>query len=194
VEFYHETFNTYDKDGGGDLSLKELMPLLTELGKEPKTVIQREKLKVILEEVDEDGSGEIGFPEFLQLMRKFLDESDKEQLLKEKEAVVRTNFQPEEVALWRDIFIKFDEDKSGEFDITEGKSLLQAVGINLNERAMHDRYLQLFKEVDEDGNGAMDFAEFLLLMRKLVDIDFGGIATRMQADSKTDDKKKGKKK
>ena len=38
-----------------------------------------------------------------------------------------------EVALWRDIFIKFDEDKSGEFDITEGKSLLQAVGINLNE-------------------------------------------------------------
>jgi Ca2+-binding EF-hand superfamily protein len=194
VEFYHETFNTYDKDGGGDLSLKELMPLLTELGKEPKTVIQREKLKVILAEVDEDGSGEIGFPEFLQLMRKFLDESDKEQLLKEKEAVVRTNFQPEEVALWRDIFIKFDEDKSGEFDITEGKSLLQAVGINLNERAMHDRYLQLFKEVDEDGNGAMDFAEFLLLMRKLVDIDFGGIATRMQADSKTDDKKKGKKK
>jgi len=72
--------------------------------------------------------------------------------------------------------------------------LLQAVGINLNERAMHDRYLQLFKEVDEDGNGAMDFAEFLLLMRKLVDIDFGGIATRMQADSKTDDKKKAKKK
>ena len=63
-----------------------------------------------------------------------------------------------------------------------------------NERAMHDRYLQLFKEVDEDGNGAMDFAEFLLLMRKLVDIDFGGIATRMQADSKTDDKKKVKKK
>jgi len=194
VEFYRETFNTYDKDGGGDLSLKELMPLLTELGKEPKTVIQREKLTKILEEVDEDGSGEIGFPEFLQLMRKFLDESDAEQLRKEKEIVARTNFAPDEVTLWRDIFIKFDDDKSGEFDVGEGKHLLQAVGINLNERAMHDRYLQLFKEVDEDGNGAMDFAEFLLLMRKLVDIDFGGIATRMSAEPKGEQKNSKEKK
>merc|ERR1719389_4231 len=133
VEFYHETFNTYDKDGGGDLSLKELMPLLTELGKEPKTVIQREKLKVILAEVDEDGSGEIGFPEFLQLMRKFLDESDAEQLRKEKEIIARTNFAPEEVALWRDIFIKFDQDGSGSFDQDEGTVLLQAVGVNVND-------------------------------------------------------------
>jgi calmodulin len=170
------------------------MPLLKELGKEPKTVIQRESLTKILAEVDEDGSGEIGFPEFLQLMRKFLDESDAEQLRKEKEIITRTAFAPEEVTLWRDIFIKFDDDKSGEFDIAEGKQLLQAVGINLNERAMHDRYLMLFKEVDEDGNGAMDFAEFLLLMRKLVDIDFGGIATRMSAEPKESKSKDSKKK
>ena len=31
---------------------------------------------------------------------------------------------------------------------------------------MHDRYLQLFKEVDEEDNGSMDFPEFLLMMRK----------------------------
>ena len=32
-------------------SLKELMPLLAELGKEPKTVIQRDKLTTLLAEV-----------------------------------------------------------------------------------------------------------------------------------------------
>merc|ERR1719161_1685375 len=135
VEFYQETFNQYDKDGGGELTLKELFPLLAELGKEPKTVIQRDKLTELLAEIDEDGSGEIDFSEFLQLMRRFLDESDAAQLLKEKEIVKRTRFEPEEVAQWRDIFIK-----------------------------------------DEDG--CMDFPEFLLIMRKLLDIDFGGIATR----------------
>merc|ERR550514_1060253 len=178
VDFYRETFSQYDKDGGGELTLKELFPLLAELGKEPKSVIQRDKLTELLAEIDEDGSGEIDFSEFLQLMRRFLDESDAAQLLKEKEMVKRTRFDPEEVAQWRDIFIKFDDDKSGAFDHQEGKMLLQAVGINLNERTMHDRYLAIFNEVDEDGDGNMDFPEFLLIMRKLIDIDFGGIASR----------------
>jgi Ca2+-binding EF-hand superfamily protein len=178
VDFYRSTFGSYDKDGGGQLTLQELFPLLTELGKEPKTVIQRDKLTAILAEIDEDGSGEIDFSEFLQLMRRFLDESDAEALLKEKEMVKRTKFEPEEVTQWRDIFIKFDSDGSGSFDPQEGKVLLQAVGINLNERAMHDRYISLFNEVDEDDDGCMDFPEFLFIMRKLLDIDFGGLASR----------------
>merc|ERR1719487_138951 len=74
VDFYKETFSSYDKDGGGELTLKELFPLLAELGKEPKNVIQRDKLTQLLSEIDEDGSGEIDFGEFLQLMRRFLDE------------------------------------------------------------------------------------------------------------------------
>jgi calmodulin len=194
VDFYRETFNQYDKDGGGELTLMELFPLLTELGKEPKTVIQRDKLTELLGEIDEDGSGEIDFSEFLQLMRRFLDESDAAQLLKEKDMVKRTRFEPEEVAQWRDIFIKFDDDKSGAFDHQEGKMLLQAVGINLNERTMHDRYLAIFNEVDEDGDGNMDFPEFLHIMRKLIDIDFGGIASRTAPKEPKEKSAKDKKK
>merc|ERR1712118_304006 len=179
VANYQETFAKYDKSGDGDLTLKELIPLLTSLGKEPRTVIQREKLTQILAEIDEDGSGEIDFLEFLQLMRKFLNESEAEALRKEKAIITRTKFTPEEVNLWRDIFLKFDDDHSGAFDITEGKTLLQVVGVNLNERVMHDRYLSLFRDVDEDEDGSIDFPEFLLMMRKLVDMDFGGIQSRM---------------
>jgi Ca2+-binding EF-hand superfamily protein len=179
VEKYRDTFNKYDKSGDGDLTIKELIPLLTALGREPRTVIQREKLTTILSEIDEDGSGEINFLEFLQLMRRFTNESDAEQLRKEKDIIKRTKFTPEEVNLWRDIFLKFDDDNSGAFDVTEGKTLLQAVGVNLNERVMHDRYLSLFRDVDEDEDGLMDFPEFLLLMKKCIDLDFGGLQTRM---------------
>merc|ERR1719174_2704598 len=99
VEFYRETFGQYDKDGGGELTLKELFPLLAELGKEPKTVIQRDKLTELLGEIDEDGSGEIDFMEFLQLMRRFLEESDAARIRKENDCVQRANFAKEEVAL-----------------------------------------------------------------------------------------------
>ena len=51
VDYYQETFNAYDRDGGGNLSLMELMPLLQALGKEPKTVIQRDNLTRLLAEV-----------------------------------------------------------------------------------------------------------------------------------------------
>jgi Ca2+-binding EF-hand superfamily protein len=184
VEEYRATFTKYDKSGDGDLTLKELMPLLVELGQEPKSVAEQKKLEEILCEIDEDGSGEIGFPEFLQLMRRFLDESDAARILKEKDCVKRANFAPEEVALWRDIFIKFDQDGSGSFDQDEGTVLLQAVGVNVNDPRLHDEYKRLFTSVDEDDSGDIDFGEFLLLMRKFVDADFGGIATRMAPKDK----------
>merc|ERR1719198_38488 len=184
VENYREEFNTYDKDKSGDISLKELMPLLKAVGKEPRSVLQRAKLQEILGEIDQDGSGEISFPEFLQLMRRFLDEADAEQMRKEKDVVNRTDFSPEEVSSWRSIFLKFDEDESGEFDQDEAKKLLRAVGITLNDRQMYEHFAQIFAEVDEDESGSMDFPEFLLLMRKLINIDFGGVASRVHQPKK----------
>merc|ERR1719313_2002582 len=173
--------------------MKELMPLLKALGMEPKTKMQQEKLGAIIEQVDEDKSGEIGWLEFLQLMRRFLEESDAAQILKEKDCVKRANFAPEEVNLWRDIFIKFDDDGSGAFDPDEGKTLLQAVGINVNDPRMAEDYKKHFNSVDEDEDGNVDFPEFLLMMRKFVDLDFGGIATRMAPKEKeetVEDKKR----
>merc|ERR1719473_374967 len=41
VESYQEQFNTFDRDKSGDVSTKELMPLLAKLGHAPKNVMQR---------------------------------------------------------------------------------------------------------------------------------------------------------
>ena len=54
-------------------------------------------------QVDADGSGEIGFDEFLQLMRKFIDQSMAEQLLKERDIIAKTRFDQDEVAQWREV-------------------------------------------------------------------------------------------
>jgi len=62
--------------------------------------------------------------------------------------------------------------------MNEGKSLLQAVGINLNQRVLYEGYVKIFEKVDEDGSKNMDFAKFLLMMRELLEMNFGGIADR----------------
>merc|ERR1719335_579872 len=91
VEGYRqlELIDKYDKDGGGALTFKELMPLLKDLGKAPQTPSQQKMLIELVKEIDDDGSGEIGFYEFLQLMRKFSEESEAEKLKLEKEAISR---------------------------------------------------------------------------------------------------------
>ena len=76
VEDYEASFKKYDHDGGGSLSLKEINPLLEELGKAPKNKRERERLLQMMKEIDDDDTGEIEFPEFLQLMRKFSEEKE----------------------------------------------------------------------------------------------------------------------
>jgi Ca2+-binding EF-hand superfamily protein len=180
VEKYLEQFNKYDRDKSGDVSVKELMPLLTVLGHAPKNVMQRDKLNALLREMDEDGSGEISFEEFLQLMRRFLDEADIEAQKKERDVVERVGFSTEEVAMWRQIFLKFDQDDSGEYDMDETRILLRAVGVQMNYRQEQEMFKRLFNDCDADSSGSLDFPEFCLLMKKMVDVDFGGIASKLK--------------
>ena len=74
--------------------------------------------------------------------------------------------------------MKFDDDNSGSFDLSEGKALLQAVGINLNHRQMYEDYQRVFRKVDDDNSGTIDYPKFLLMMRELLDTNFGDIRTR----------------
>jgi len=73
----HETnefldiFNLFDKDGGGSIGADELESLLHALGKYPSP----EEIEKLLAMVDEDGSGEVEFDEFLQLLI-MLEQSD----------------------------------------------------------------------------------------------------------------------
>ena len=59
-------FKQFDVDGGGSLSVAEVAPLLSDLGKAPKTNQQRKRLMEMIAEIDSDNTGEIDFVEFLE--------------------------------------------------------------------------------------------------------------------------------
>merc|ERR1712031_40911 len=74
-----EAFDLFDTDGSGNIDIKELTIAMKALGCEPKPG----EIEKMIGEVDDDGSGEIGFEEFLKMMtNKILDKDPKDDILK----------------------------------------------------------------------------------------------------------------
>eukprot|EP00944_MAST-04C_sp_MAST-4C-sp1_P000236 g236.t1 len=65
-EAYKEAFSMFDADGSGTISTDELGAVFKKLGNE----VSSKELKEMILEVDEDGSGEIDFGEFLTMMER----------------------------------------------------------------------------------------------------------------------------
>merc|ERR1711863_224461 len=92
-------------------------------------------LEEIIEEIDEDGSGELEFAEFIQLAAKFLIEEDEEEMKWElKEA-----------------FRLYDKQGNGYITTNTLKEILREIDANLTEYNLD----QIVEEVDADGSGTI---------------------------------------
>jgi calcium-dependent protein kinase len=63
----------------------------------------------------------------------------------------------------------FDKDNSGSIDNNEVVALLQ--GDDLCNLISKDAIGQAMKEIDENGDGEIDFEEFMQMMKKATEID-----------------------
>jgi len=79
-----------------------------------------------------------------------------------------TALSDEEIAEFKEAFLLFDKDGDGTITTKELGIVMRSLGQNPTEAELHD----MINEVDADGNGTIDFAEFLSLMsRKVKDAD-----------------------
>lgn len=134
-------FNLFDVKKQNFLSSDDLDDILRAMGFRPS----KEELQEILEEIDEDGSGEIEFGEFCQLCAKFLVEEPDEETMK---------------AELKEAFRVYDRDGAG--FITTGQ--LREIIAELDPRLTSDDLDGIIEEIDEDGSGTMDFDEFCAMM------------------------------
>merc|ERR1719316_2099684 len=102
-----------------------------------------EGLEAMIAEGDEDGSGEIEFPEFLKLMASKLQDTDS-------------------VEEMREAFLVFDRDKSGSVTASELKHVMN----NLGEQVTNEEVEEMIKEADADGDGELSFDDFLQFIQK----------------------------
>merc|ERR550517_225864 len=69
---YREAFNIFDQDGDGSISIKDLARVLGSLGHNPA----EGQLLEMFNEADVDGKTTVQFPQFLQMMKKKLTDTE----------------------------------------------------------------------------------------------------------------------
>merc|ERR1712146_790484 len=135
-----EAFDLFDTDGSGNIDIKELTIAMKAMGCEPKPG----EIEKMIGEVDDDGSGEIGFPEFLKMMtNKILNKDPKDDMLK--------------------AFRLFDDDQTGSVSLKNMKRVAKESGQMLDDNELQE----MLDDADKDGDGVLNEEEFLSMMKTL---------------------------
>ncbi|XP_066279450.1 calmodulin-like isoform X1 [Branchiostoma lanceolatum] len=142
LQEYRDAFKLFDKDGDGSITIDELGTVMRNLGQFPS----EDELKEMLHDIDTDGNGTIDFDEFVAIMSKIVkgDEGIPED--EEKEL--------------REAFKLFDKAGNGYISASDLRQVLNCLGQDLTEEEVDE----MISEVDVDGDGRIDYEEFVAAM------------------------------
>mmetsp|Transcript_48854 Transcript_48854/g.146021 ORF Transcript_48854/g.146021 Transcript_48854/m.146021 type:complete len:149 (-) Transcript_48854:207-653(-) len=139
IQKCREAFNTFDQDGSGTIDTQEMKLLLEAIGEAPS----EEELFKFMAEVDEDGTGEIEFAEFLRAFEK--QRGGTQELEDELDTI--------------DAFVALggNPDKTGFIDTA------RLVSVVKDEFGMTIKIERLIIELDKDKDGKLNYTEFAAL-------------------------------
>ena len=137
VAEFKEAFEIFDQDGDGSISASELGNVMQSLGIQ----ITQTELEDMINDVDADGNGSIDFPEFVALMSKKMTETETREELKAA-------------------FSHFDKDGNGVIDRNELLLVMEQLGERLSDQEADE----MMQEADCNGDGQIDFEEFVKMM------------------------------
>ena len=134
---YRESFALFDKNGDGAIDVKELGHVMRSLGQDPT----EDELKDMIHDVDSDNNGTIDFNEFLTIMSRMKGNEETENDLVEA-------------------FKVFDKDQDGSITQDELRSVMSNLGQKLSPQELDE----MIKEADTDGDGKINYKEFVKMM------------------------------
>lgn len=133
-------FDTFDVEKKGSIGVVMIGTILSMLGVQTTDKM----LQDIISEVDEDGSGELEFEEFVTLASRFMVEEDAEAMQQElKEA-----------------FRLYDKEGNGYITTSTLKEILK----ELDDKLTSEELDMIITEIDTDGSGTVDYDEFMEVM------------------------------
>mmetsp|Transcript_62283 Transcript_62283/g.167126 ORF Transcript_62283/g.167126 Transcript_62283/m.167126 type:complete len:147 (+) Transcript_62283:86-526(+) len=139
IEKAHDSFNKYDVDHSGFIDAWELKEAMKSLGQNPSD----EELFALLAQVDTDGSGNIDFQEFLQVIEK------------QKDSYGSMGEDWDMVSAF--CALGGNPDKTGEIAADKLREVIEKFELTIDI----DR---LIEETDTDGSGKIDYEEFKAML------------------------------
>ena len=118
-----KAFDIFDTDQSGAISVQELLKAMTNLGFDSKNP----SIFNMISDMDEDGSGEIEFDEFLDMMTARISEHNTKEDLER-------------------IFKLFDEDRTNEISFANLKKVAEELGEQISEEELRE----IIKRADLD--------------------------------------------
>merc|ERR1712224_56811 len=134
-----EAFDLFDTDASGQIDPKELREAMNSLGLEARN----QTIYQMILDMDADGSGDIEFEEFLNLMTAKMSDRDTREDI-------------------RKVFRLFDEENAGVVTIRN----LRRVAKELGETMEDNELLEMIERADSDGDGNVTFEDFYNIMTK----------------------------
>lgn len=174
VEELVQIFRAYDPEGQGVIAKRQLRRLLLDcVPQAEKSQAGREQIAEMVKESDADRSGSIDFQEFLLLMRLVSNRCSRERLAKERAAVKATSFSVRELREFRKVFKSYATSSSGDMSFEELQSMLGSITRAAQGARGSQELLEVVRRYSRDD--AVDFPEFLHVMRDLVADNWGNI-------------------
>ena len=139
IEEIKEAFDIFDVDKSGAISVAELLKAMHTLGFDAKNPA----IYNMIADMDEDGSGEIEFDEFLDMMTaRISDKNTKEDLER--------------------VFKLFDDDRTNEISVENLKRVARELGEDISDEELKE----IVQRADLDGDGKLTFEDFYQVIVK----------------------------
>jgi len=186
IKELQDCFASFDLNNDGEIREAELGQLIEVMFPEmAHNAAMRGTLVQLLKDIDADGSGSIDFQDFLRLTSRLCEMQDAERHEREQHVIELTAFSQEEVDEFRSLFMEHDQNNQGGIKLAGAKSMIHAI-TPLGD-VLAAQFAEIFKSITaanrtgrpiERSADEMDFPEFLMLMRKLLDMDFGRLKSK----------------
>eukprot|EP00123_Amoebidium_parasiticum_P009941 comp19792_c0_seq1/m.23754 comp19792_c0_seq1/g.23754 ORF comp19792_c0_seq1/g.23754 comp19792_c0_seq1/m.23754 type:complete len:599 (-) comp19792_c0_seq1:63-1859(-) len=142
AQVYKQAFNLFDQDHDGVVSSSELNKVFKAMGQN----LTEQELRLLVAEADLNGDGVISLDEFIGLMQRRMRHAREAATGEEMKA----------------IFQVIDKDGDGHICAAELKHIM----VSLGEKISDEQIDQMIKEADTDGNGKIDYNEFIAYLTK----------------------------
>ena len=136
-------FDLFDADGGGSIDTAEMTNALYQLGISDSI----EEIEKIVAAIDSDGSGEVEFSEFKDIIKQLLGQKDSDEEMQKA-------------------FYLFSNGRE-KIGIPELRRIVTTLNEDVPDSLLHE----LIKVADKDGDGQINFAEFHGMMHHMVEAE-----------------------